>query len=59
MTGNSRWLACLVALLFIGGGTIASATRFIAAEEAGIIVRGVRPQTPGRPARIGRQKPDR
>ena len=32
MTGNSRWLACLVALAFIGGGTVASATRFIAAE---------------------------
>ena len=32
MTRNSRGLACLVALLFIGGGTIASATRFIAAE---------------------------
>ncbi len=35
MTGNSRWLACLVALVFIGGGTIASATRFIAAEVPG------------------------
>ena len=31
MTGNSRWLAGFVAILFIGGGTIASATRFIAA----------------------------
>jgi beta-lactamase regulating signal transducer with metallopeptidase domain/thiol-disulfide isomerase/thioredoxin/protocatechuate 3,4-dioxygenase beta subunit len=31
MTGNSRWLACAVTLLFICSGTIASATRFIAA----------------------------
>jgi beta-lactamase regulating signal transducer with metallopeptidase domain/thiol-disulfide isomerase/thioredoxin/uncharacterized GH25 family protein len=34
MTGNNRWLACLVALAFIGGGTITAAMRFIAAEGA-------------------------
>ncbi len=35
MTGNSRWLAGFVVLLFLGGGTIAAATRFIAAEAPG------------------------
>ncbi len=36
MTGSSRWLACFVALLFIAGGTVASATRFVApGREAG------------------------
>jgi beta-lactamase regulating signal transducer with metallopeptidase domain/thiol-disulfide isomerase/thioredoxin/protocatechuate 3,4-dioxygenase beta subunit len=32
MTRNHRGLACLVALLFVAGSTIASATRFIAAQ---------------------------
>jgi beta-lactamase regulating signal transducer with metallopeptidase domain/thiol-disulfide isomerase/thioredoxin/protocatechuate 3,4-dioxygenase beta subunit len=32
MTRSSSWVACLVALAFIGGGTVASATRFIAAR---------------------------
>ena len=31
MTRSSRWLACFVMLLFISGGTIAAATRFVAA----------------------------
>jgi hypothetical protein len=36
MTKSRRWQVCLVALLFVAGGTIASATRFSAAgSEAG------------------------
>ena len=30
MTTTNRWLVCLVALLFVAGGTIASATRLSA-----------------------------
>ncbi len=32
MTGNSRWLVGLVAMVFVCGGTIAAATRFVAAK---------------------------
>ena len=33
MTRSNRWLVCLVALLFVAGGTIASATRLNAGSE--------------------------
>ena len=33
MTKNNRWLVCVVALLFIAGGTIASATRLSAGSQ--------------------------
>ncbi len=55
MTRSSRWLACFVMLVFIGGGTIASATRFVAAgrkvESSSEAVAEPKPaQTPRGPA---------
>src|SRR5262249_4349918 len=54
-TRSSRWLACFVVLLFLAGGTIAAATRFVAAgresePSPGAVREGQAPGVPQKPA---------